>query len=47
MSQQADHLSELVAAFKLDAAQIDGAIAANDAAPVIDITPSRQRLGQR
>ena len=46
MSQQADHLSELVAAFKLDAAQIDGAIAANDATPVIDITPPRQRLGR-
>ncbi len=47
MSQQADHLSELVGAFKLDATQIDHAFAANDGAPAIDITPPRQRLAQR
>ncbi|WP_413458300.1 methyl-accepting chemotaxis protein [Herbaspirillum huttiense] len=48
MSQQADHLSHLVGAFKLSAEQMDAEVAANDEGPVtIDITPVQQRIGMR
>ncbi|MDR9835719.1 methyl-accepting chemotaxis protein [Herbaspirillum huttiense] len=48
MSQQADHLSHLVGAFKLSAEQMDAEVAANDEGPVmIDITPAQQRIGMR
>ena len=48
MSQQADHLSHLVGAFKLSAEQRDAEVAANDEGPVtIDITPVQQRIGMR
>ncbi len=48
MSQQADHLSHLVGAFKLSAAQMEADPAANDDGTLtIDITPAPPRIAMR
>ncbi|AON56998.1 methyl-accepting chemotaxis protein [Herbaspirillum seropedicae] len=47
MSQQADHLNQLVGAFKLSPAQMEGQHPAHLESQSIDVTPAPPRLGMR